>query len=292
MLIPEVATIAQAADFIERQLVSNTAGQTQYQLALPAVAGAVGYSPFHLHRMFAEIAGLTIHAYVLRRQLTEAARLLVFSEQPLIEIAMRCGYASQQSFTVAFRTMYKLPPAEYRKGREFYPLQLPLRLQADTDDAPAMRLAEPADIPAWLDLARQAVAGYPHWHEDEYCRRLRAAIAQRQALVMPAGQGLAAALAFSTANACIDFLAVQPQFRRQGRAKLLLQKLRQDILPRRELCTTTFRAGDKAENGQRIALQRLGFAEDAPLVEFGYPTQRFVLPKYCPAAQNEVNCYE
>lgn len=46
----------------------------------------------------------------------------------------------------------------------------------------------------------------------------------------------------------------------------------------RELSITTFRQGDKADTGQRAEYKRLGFAEAELLIEFGYPTQRLILP--------------
>lgn len=62
------------------------------KLELEMVAEAVHYSKYHLHRLFTETVGMTIHDYVQRRRLTEAARLLVFSDKPIIEIAFICGY--------------------------------------------------------------------------------------------------------------------------------------------------------------------------------------------------------
>ena len=43
---------------------------------LDTVADALHYSKYHLHRMFTNTVGMTIHEYVLRRRLTEAAKLL------------------------------------------------------------------------------------------------------------------------------------------------------------------------------------------------------------------------
>lgn len=273
-----IQIVADAVKYIEGQLANQRHDVCAAKLNLADIAAAAGYSKFHLHRLFSETTGQTMHDYALRHRLTEAARQLVFSNQPLIEIALQSGYTSQQAFTSAFRAMYKLPPAEYRAQQNFYPLQLPLRLHAAVNQPPtAIRLARPADIPAWLQLTRQSVAGYPHWQEDDYCRSLRACIARRQALLIPGAHGLAAAMAFSADNGCVDFLAVQPQYRRKGLAKILLQKLQWDILPRQTLFTTTFRASDPAESGQRRALFRLGFTADDLLVEFGYPTQRFTL---------------
>ena len=41
---------------------------------------------------------------------------------------------------------------------------------------------------------------------------------------------------------------------------------------------TTFREGDKADTGYRNTFIGLGFVEDELLVEYGYPTQRLILP--------------
>ena len=45
------------------------------------------------------------------------------------------------------------------------------------------------------------------------------------------------------------------------------------------LASRLFAEGDKADTGYREIWGSLGFAEAELLVEFGYPTQRFVLQK-------------
>ena len=79
-----VISIEQVIDYIENHLSEK--------IDLETVSTTVNYSKYHLHRMFTETVGLTIHDYVQRRQLTEAAKLLVFSDKPIIEIAFICGY--------------------------------------------------------------------------------------------------------------------------------------------------------------------------------------------------------
>lgn len=64
-----VKNIMAVIDYIDTHL--------QEKLDLETVAKAVHYSKYHLHRMFTGTVGLTIHDYVQRRQLTEAAKLLV-----------------------------------------------------------------------------------------------------------------------------------------------------------------------------------------------------------------------
>lgn len=58
------------------------------RLELETVAEAVHYSKYHLHRMFTETVGMTLHDYVQRRRLTEAAKLLAFSRRPISQIAL------------------------------------------------------------------------------------------------------------------------------------------------------------------------------------------------------------
>lgn len=225
---------------------------------------------------------MTIHDYVQRRQLTEAAKLLVFSDKPIIEIAFICGYESQQSFSLAFKAMYKLPPAEYREERSFYPLQLRFILHRRTTamefTIQDIRLAEKKDIADWMNLMRLVIDGYPVMDEDDYLAKLEESIDEKRALVLREGDILIGAMAFTYSPGSIEFLGVHPQYRNRGLQKLFLDALLETYLPGQEISTTTFREQDKADTGHRDMLLQLGFAEKELLTEFGYPTQRFVLP--------------
>ena len=94
-----VRIVSQAIRYIEHNLNNK--------LELDKVAAALHYSQFHLHRIFTKTVGLTVHEYIQRRQLTEAAKLLAFSQKPILEIALVSGYESQQAFTDVFKAMYK-----------------------------------------------------------------------------------------------------------------------------------------------------------------------------------------
>lgn len=263
-----------AIDFIESHL--------NEKLDLEIVASGVHYSKYHLHRMFSEMMGMTIHDYVQRRQLTEAAKLLVFSAKPILEIALTCGYESQQAFTTVFKAMYKIPPAEYRERQEFYPLQLRTFLEHSKASKPFtfedIRLADSSDIPGWMWLVRLVVAGYPVLYENDYLQKLQTCIDEQRALILKDGNTTIGVLAFSYDTGNIEFMGVHPQYRNCGLQKLFLDQLMEKYLPGREISTTTYREHDKADTGYRHELKLLGFAERELLTEFGYPTQRFVLP--------------
>lgn len=269
-----VLNIESVIDFIENNLSKK--------LDLETVASGVHYSKYYVHRMFSEMLGMTIHDYVQRRQLTEAAKLLVFSAKPILEIALTCGYESQQAFTTVFKAMYKIPPAEYRERQEFYPLQLrfslePRKLRKIFSSAD-IRLADESDIPGWMWLVRLVVDGYPVLNENDYLQKLRTCIDEQRALILKDGNTTIGVLAFSYNTGSIEFMGVHPQYRNYGLQKLFLDQLMEKYLPGQEISTTTYREHDKADTGYRKELELLGFAERELLIEFGYPTQRFVLP--------------
>lgn len=268
-----VHIVSQAIQYIENNLNGK--------LELDMAAAALHYSKFYLHRIFTKTTGLTIHDYVQRRQLTEAAKLLVFSQKPISEIALISGYESQQAFTGIFKAMYKSAPAQFRQAEEFYPLQLAIHLKEEfvkmnitKDD---IQFATSADIDHWMELVSLTIDGYPCLNKEKYIKNLQQYIVDKKALILRNGGMAIGIMGFSADTGNIDFLAVHPQYRRLGITKLFLDKLVDELLYGREITLTTYRAGDKADTGYREEYCRLGFAERELLVEYGYPTQRFVL---------------
>ena len=275
-----IMNIETVIDYIESHL--------NEKLDLEKVSEAVHYSKYHLHRMFTNTVGMTVHDYVQRRQLTEAAKLLVFSSKPIIELAFLCGYESQQAFSSAFKSMYKVPPAQYRDRGTFYPLQLRFVLHQNASSKAFtmedIRIAETEDIPAWMELMRLAIDGYPVMDETDYLNAITKAIEEERALILEEGNLLIGAMTFSKNSGSIDFLGIHPQYRNQGIQKIFLDTLLENHLPGREISMTTYREGDKADTGHRDLLKSLGFAERELLIEYGYPTQRFV---FSPSDQEE-----
>ena len=279
-----VRIVSQAIQYIEHNLNDK--------LELDIVAAALYYSKFHLHRIFTKTVGLTIHEYIQRRQLTEAAKLLIFSKKPIIEIALISGYESQQAFTSVFKAMYKTTPVKFREAEEFYPLQLEIHLK---EEAVTMNFTKEDikfavfdDIEDWMELVSLTVDGYPCLNKDEYIQNLHRYIDDKKTLILRDEDMVIGAMGFSPDTGSIDFLAIHPQYRHLGIIKLFLDKLMDELLYGKEISLTTYRAGDKADTGYREEYYRLGFAERELLVEYGYPTQRFVLlPKNKQEVDNE-----
>ena len=60
--------------------------------------------------------------YIRKRRLTFAAKELVETEKPVIDIAYDYQYGAPESFTRVFKKMYGLAPLQYRKWGVFLPL--------------------------------------------------------------------------------------------------------------------------------------------------------------------------
>lgn len=92
-------------------------------LNLDKIAEEFNYSKFYIEKIFKRYTGVTLYKYIRSRRLNEAARKLVQTQKPVIEIAFEAGYNSQQSFTQAFSYEYKYSPQRYRKMGIFVPKQ-------------------------------------------------------------------------------------------------------------------------------------------------------------------------
>ena len=79
------------------------------------IAAAVGFSPNYLSKKFREAAGIGVHQYLSFIRLKHAAEELITTNDPITEIAFRCGFSDSNYFKDAFKKAYGLAPREYRK---------------------------------------------------------------------------------------------------------------------------------------------------------------------------------
>ncbi|KKI90111.1 AraC family transcriptional regulator [Bacillus sp. SA1-12] len=71
-------------------------------------------SEYHFKRMFSFLAGITLSEYIRRRRLTLAAFELRDSNTKVIDVAVKFGYNSPDSFTRAFQNLHGVTPSEVR----------------------------------------------------------------------------------------------------------------------------------------------------------------------------------
>ena len=88
--------------------------QPEKRWLLRTLARLSGYSPFHLIRLFHAVFHETPHAYVLKRRLDKARRLLARSSLSVTEICFAVGFESLGSFSSLFRQKVGYSPTVYR----------------------------------------------------------------------------------------------------------------------------------------------------------------------------------
>ncbi|MDF3008845.1 MAG: transcriptional regulator, partial [Enterobacter kobei] len=115
---------------IIRELLVWLEGHLDQPLSLDNVAAKAGYSKWHMQRMFKDVTGHAIGAYIRARRLSKAAVALRLTARPILDIALQYRFDSQQTFTRAFKKQFNLTPALYRRSPDWSAsgIRPPLRL--------------------------------------------------------------------------------------------------------------------------------------------------------------------
>ncbi|WP_337104108.1 AraC family transcriptional regulator [Paenibacillus sp. YIM B09110] len=95
-----------ALDYIEQNLEDEI---NEHEIARRAYC-----SVYHFKRMFSYLAGISLQDYIRRRRLSLAALELQSSTVKVIDIAIKYGYHSPDSFTRAFQSQHGITPTEMR----------------------------------------------------------------------------------------------------------------------------------------------------------------------------------
>jgi AraC family transcriptional regulator len=83
---------------------------------LDGAARQVGLSPFHFLRLFAKVAGVTPHQYLVRSRVRHAARLLADDARSITDIAFDVGFADLSNFVRTFHRAAGVSPRDFRKA--------------------------------------------------------------------------------------------------------------------------------------------------------------------------------
>jgi AraC family transcriptional regulator len=84
-------------------------------LSLDEMAQSVGLSTAHFARMFRKSTGETPHRFVLRQRLERAKAMLRAPDARVLDVAVACGFKTQQHFAQVFRDVWGVSPTEYRQ---------------------------------------------------------------------------------------------------------------------------------------------------------------------------------
>ncbi|MBS4535092.1 AraC family transcriptional regulator [Clostridium sp. D2Q-14] len=98
----------EALNYIEENITND--------IDFEKVARLACCSKYHFQRMFSFLAGVTLSEYIRRRRLTLAAFELNNNDIRIIDIAIKYGYSSPDSFTRAFQSLHGITPSEARNN--------------------------------------------------------------------------------------------------------------------------------------------------------------------------------
>ena len=117
--------IQRAIEYMECHLTDDISAED--------VAKHVHMSPFYFQKGFRMLCGHSVMEYIRSRRLALAGGELAATDEKVIDIAMKYGYDSPDSFAKAFTRFHGISPAMVRKDgvmiRTFAPLKLEISLK-------------------------------------------------------------------------------------------------------------------------------------------------------------------
>jgi AraC family transcriptional regulator len=97
-----------------RRVTELVHAKIEDELTLDQMAGSVGLSTAHFAQMFRKSTGESPHQFVLRHRVQRAKEMLRAAEVRMLDVAVACGFKTQQHFARVFRQLCGASPTEYR----------------------------------------------------------------------------------------------------------------------------------------------------------------------------------
>jgi AraC family transcriptional regulator len=98
-----------------RRIKALVHAKIEDDLSLDEMAQSVGLSTAHFARMFHKSTGETPHQFVLRQRIERAKEMLRAPHARVLDVAVACGFKTQQHFAQVFRDVCRVSPTEYRQ---------------------------------------------------------------------------------------------------------------------------------------------------------------------------------
>lgn len=123
-----ITAIEDAIRFIE--------GNITEELTVGMIAAEVNISAFYFQKGFSMLCGYTVSEYIRMRRLSLAGSELLSTDIKVIDLAVKYGYDSPDSFTKAFTRFHGCTPTDVRRSganlKSFAPLHIKLILDGGT----------------------------------------------------------------------------------------------------------------------------------------------------------------
>lgn len=118
----------ESIDFIEQNLTE--------ELDIENIASKAALSPFYYQRIFGALCGMTVGEYIRARRMSLAAQELNRKDVKVIDIAVKYGYDSPDSFAKTFQKFHGITPSQAKEPgaslRSFAPLHIKITMEGGT----------------------------------------------------------------------------------------------------------------------------------------------------------------
>jgi transcriptional regulator GlxA family with amidase domain len=98
-----------------RRVIDLVEAKIGFDLTLEEMAESVDLSRTHFTQMFRRSTGQSPHQFLLLQRIGRAKEMLRAPETRILDVAVACGFKTQQHFARAFRTVCGASPTEYRR---------------------------------------------------------------------------------------------------------------------------------------------------------------------------------
>ena len=98
----------ESIDYMEQHLTD--------ELDIEVIAGKAALSPFYYQRIFGALCGMTVGEYIRARRMALAAQELSREDVKVIDVAVRYGYDSPDSFARTFPSLRRCDAVKLLEG--------------------------------------------------------------------------------------------------------------------------------------------------------------------------------
>ena len=128
-----------AIGFIEERLLED--------ISIEAIASSANSSSFNFQRIFTIVTGITVGDYIRSRRLSLAGKELAESDEKVLDVALKYGYETAESFTKAFSRFHGMTPSAARRRASELIFFAPLSINIDVKGGRIMQRTLIPNVP-------------------------------------------------------------------------------------------------------------------------------------------------
>lgn len=110
----QINSIENTIEYIEKKL--------EFPLSSDDISREIGLSKFHLQRLFRALVNDSLISYVRGRRLSVSLHDLLYTDENIIDIALKYQFEYEQSYIRAFQKQFHITPAKYRRLKHELPI--------------------------------------------------------------------------------------------------------------------------------------------------------------------------